>query len=208
MKKFLLFFLVFCMSFIIACNKTDKPAEENEMLNYEEYEEDEFIESNKNEGKSQSFAYTYKEEEKEIPSEEETSKEEQFIDAIKYLEVQKVKELIEKGIDVNFTKEERKWISGFGPTNDAYEMIIKTPLTYALEREKNIKEDIEGLKKRLEQEKADALLSQEEWQAKYGDCIVCEGPNPDQCAKELKEAQDKQKVITEIIKLLKAAGAK
>lgn len=208
MKKFLSLFILF-ICLLSACNKTDKPAEENKMVNYEEYEEDEFIESNENEGKSQSVAYEYAEsDEEEIPYEKETSKEEQFIDAINYLEVQKVKELIENGINVNFTREERRRVSGFGPTIDAYELVFKTPLDYALERGKNIKENIEKLKQRFEQEKADSLLPQEKIEEKYGNCIVCEGPDPESVSIYLSEEMEREKKINEIIKLLKAAAAK
>ena len=202
MKKFLPLFILF-IGLLSACNNTDKPAEENKMVNYEE----EFVEFDNNE--SQSVAYEYAEsDEEEIPSEEDTNKEEQFIDAIKNLEVQKVKELIEKGINVNFAQEERKWISGFGPTNDAYERVIKTPLTYAFETEKNIKENIEKLKQRLEEEKADSLLPPEKIEEKYGNCIVCEGPDPESVAIYLSEEMEREKKINEIIKLLKAAAAK
>lgn len=203
MKKFLSLFILF-ICLLSACNKTDKPAEENKMVTYEE---EEFVEFDDNE--SQSIAYEYAEsDEEEIPYEKETSKEEQFIDAINYLEVQKVKELIENGINVNFTREERRRVSGFGPTIDAYEKVIKTPLDYASETEKNIKENIEKLKQRFEQEKADSMLPQEKIEEKYGNCIVCEGPDPESVSIYLSEEMEREKNITEIINILKAAEAK
>lgn len=130
-----------------------------------------------------------------------------LIDACNRLDIEAVKNFIKAGADVNVLIKSRVMVP-CGPACDGYKIMKYSILNSMLNQNYSSKTKIAELKKRLAEEKAMAALSPEEWNAKYGDCIVCGDFAPEKTARELAETIERGNKIDEIVKLLKEAGAK
>jgi len=129
-------------------------------------------------------------------------------DACNRLDVDAVKNLIKAGADVNAVQR-RTVMVPCGPACDGYKIVEYSLLHQMLGSLASIKERKEEYTKKLKEERADALLTKEEWLAKYGaDCLVCEDPKPEYYEELLKEEDKTEKKVSQIVELLKAAGAK
>lgn len=115
------------------------------------------------------------------------SLQDQLIQAIRTVDKNQVKALITQGVKVNELKQEKRMVS-CGPACDGYEIVEYSPLHVALETEKENKK----YKARTEEDlKSDEIYNTKEELLAY-----------------LKEYEQKEKDMAEIIKLLKSKGAK